>query len=54
MIFRSETARLMLTPVKDNRNLGLKIGGFGPEKYFAFGGANMRYLRLPQYSIEKT
>jgi hypothetical protein len=42
-VLSAETTRLMLIPVKDDRGLGLKIGGSGPEKYFAFGGATMGY-----------
>ena len=36
-VLSKETTRLMLTPVKDNRNLGLKIGGSSSEKYFSSG-----------------
>jgi hypothetical protein len=46
-VLSAETTRLMLIPVKDDRGLGLKIGGSGPEKYFAFGGATMGYRAFP-------
>ena len=41
-VLSKEMTGLMLTPVKDNRSLGLKIGG-SSEKYFSFGGANAGY-----------
>lgn len=38
-----QTARMMLTPIKDDYGLGVGIGGSGPEKYFSHNGSNAGY-----------
>ena len=42
-VLSAEATQLMVIPVKNNRGLGLKIGGSSSEKYFSFGGATTGY-----------
>jgi CubicO group peptidase (beta-lactamase class C family) len=42
-VLSTDSARMMLTPVKDDRGLGLEVGGSGTDRYFYHDGGNAGY-----------